>query len=61
MSGHEVLIGVMAGFAVLGAVDRVIGNRFGIGEKFEEGILSMGSLLWPCWGLSVWPRCWRRY
>ena len=44
MSGHEVLIGVMAGFAVLGAVDRVMGNRFGIGEKFEEGILSMGSL-----------------
>ena len=44
MSGHEVLIGVMAGFAVLGAVDRVTGNRFGIGEKFEEGILSMGSL-----------------
>ena len=44
MSGHEVLIAVMAGFAVLGAVDRVIGNRFGIGEKFEEGILAMGSL-----------------
>ena len=38
------MIGVMAGFAVLGAVDRVLGNRFGIGEKFEEGILSMGSL-----------------
>ena len=38
------MIGVMAGFAVLGAVDRVIGNRFGIGEKFEEGILAMGSL-----------------
>ena len=44
MSGHEVLIGVMAGFAVLGAVDRVMGNRFGIGEKFEEGIGAMGSL-----------------
>ena len=44
MSGHEVLIGVMAGFAVFGAVDRVMGNRFGIGEKFEEGVLSMGSL-----------------
>ena len=38
------MIGVMAGFAVLGAVDRVMGNRFGIGEKFEEGILAMGSL-----------------
>ena len=44
MSGHEILIAVMGGFAVLGAVDRVLGNRFGIGEKFEEGILSMGSL-----------------
>ena len=44
MSAHEVLIGVMAGFAGLGAVDRILGNRFGLGEKFEEGILAMGSL-----------------
>ena len=44
MSGHEMLIAVMAGFAVLGAVDRILGNRFGLGEKFEEGILSMGPL-----------------
>ena len=44
MSGHEILIAVMAGFAVVGAVDRVLGNRFGIGEKFEAGVLSMGSL-----------------
>ena len=28
----------------LGAVDRIIGNRFGLGEKFEEGIIAMGSL-----------------
>ena len=44
MSGHEILIGVMAGFAVLGALDRIAGNRFGIGKEFEEGILAMGSL-----------------
>ena len=44
MSAHEILIGVMAGFAGLGAVDRILGNRFGLGEKFEEGILAMGSL-----------------
>ena len=44
MSAHEILIGVMAGFAVLGAADRILGNRFGLGEKFEEGILAMGSL-----------------
>lgn len=44
MSAHEILIAVMAVFALLGALDRIIGNRFGIGEKFEEGILAMGSL-----------------
>lgn len=44
MSAHEILIAVMAGFAVLGAVDRIIGNKLGLGEKFEEGILAMGSL-----------------
>jgi len=44
LSVHEILIAVMAGFAVLGALDRILGNRFGLGEKFEEGIGSMGSL-----------------
>ncbi len=40
----EILMWVFAAFAVLGAVDRIIGNRFGLGQKFEEGILAMGSL-----------------
>lgn len=44
MSAHEILIAVMAVFAVLGALDRIFGNRLGLGEKFEEGVLSMGSL-----------------
>lgn len=44
MSAHEILIAVMAVFAVLGALDRIAGNRFGIGKEFEEGILAMGSL-----------------
>ena len=44
MSAHEVLIWVMAIFAVLGAVDRIFGNRFGLGQEFENGILAMGSL-----------------
>lgn len=44
MSAHEILIAVMAIFAVLGAIDRILGNRFHLGEKFEEGILAMGSL-----------------
>ena len=44
MSAHEVLIAVMAAFAVLGAIDRIIGNRFGLGQEFENGILAMGAL-----------------
>ena len=41
---HEILIGIFAGFAVLGAADRILGNRLGLGKGFEEGVLSMGSL-----------------
>jgi len=44
MSAHEILIAMMAAFALLGALDRILGNRFGLGREFEEGILAMGSL-----------------
>lgn len=44
MSFHEIVIAIMAIFAVLGAADRIIGSRFGLGKEFEEGILAMGSL-----------------
>lgn len=44
MSAHEMLIAVMAVFAVLGALDRIFGNRFGLGQEFENGILAMGSM-----------------
>lgn len=44
MSAHEILIAVMALFAVLGAIDRIFGNRLGLGQEFENGILAMGSL-----------------
>jgi len=44
MSVHELLITVMAIFAVLGALDRIFGNKFGLGKEFENGILAMGAL-----------------
>ena len=44
MSVHEILIAVMAVFAALGALDRIFGNRIGIGKEFENGILAMGAL-----------------
>ena len=51
MSAHEIVIWIMAVFAVLGAVDRVIGNKFGLGKEFEEGILAMGSLAMAMLGI----------
>ena len=44
MSAHEILITIMAIFAVAGAVDRILGNRLGLGKEFEDGITAMGSL-----------------
>ena len=44
MSFYEIIILIMAGFAVLGALDRIFGNRLGLGKQFEEGILAMGAL-----------------
>ena len=48
MGVADILIAVMAAFALLGAIDRIFGNRFGLGQEFENGILSMGAL-----GLSM--------
>ena len=44
MSINEIIVYLMVLFMALGAIDRIIGNRFGLGEKFEEGIMAMGSL-----------------
>ena len=51
MSAHEILIYIMAGFAVLGAIDRIFGNRVGLGQEFENGILAMGSLAMAMLGI----------
>jgi len=44
MSFHEIIIALMAVFALLGGIDRILGNRFGLGKEFEEGVMAMGSL-----------------
>lgn len=41
---NEIIVWVMMIFMVLGALDRAIGNRFGLGEPFEEGFKAMGPL-----------------
>lgn len=44
MSINEIIMYIMVAFMVLGALDKCIGNKFGLGEQFEEGIVAMGSL-----------------
>lgn len=34
----------MVVFMVIGAVDRILGNKYGFGEQFEEGFNAMGGL-----------------
>ncbi|GAA0069620.1 ethanolamine utilization protein EutH [Clostridium sardiniense] len=44
MSINEIIIYIMVFFMALGAIDKCLGNKFGLGEQFEEGIMAMGSL-----------------
>lgn len=41
---NQWIVNVMVLFMLIGAVDRILGNRFGYGEKFEEGFNAMGAL-----------------
>ncbi|MBC2851708.1 ethanolamine utilization protein EutH [Cetobacterium sp. 8H] len=44
MGINEIIIYIMVLFMVIGAIDKCLGNKFGYGEKFEEGIMAMGAL-----------------
>lgn len=44
MSINEIIMYIMVLFMILGAIDHIIGGKFGIGDQFEEGIMAMGSL-----------------
>ncbi|MGI6737184.1 MAG: ethanolamine utilization protein EutH [Anaerovoracaceae bacterium] len=53
MDVNQVIVSVMAVFAVAGAVDRIIGYRFEIGRKFEEAFMTMGPLALSVTGILV--------
>jgi ethanolamine transporter len=44
LSINEIIVYLMVIFMALGAIDRIIGNKFGLGQEFESGILALGSL-----------------
>lgn len=39
---NQVIMAVMAAGAALGGADRILGNRMGLGERFEQGFLLLG-------------------
>ena len=40
-------------FSVLGALDRVLGNRFGIGKEFEKAFMLLGTMALSMIGMIV--------
>lgn len=40
----DFIIYLMVIFAVIGALDRIFGNRLGLGQEFESGIMAIGTL-----------------
>ena len=44
MSINEIIMYIMVLFMIIGGIDKCIGNKLGLGEKFEEGIMAMGAL-----------------
>lgn len=44
MDVNQVIVWVLMICMVLGGLDRAIGNKFGLGDKFEEGFNAMGPL-----------------
>lgn len=44
MSINEIIMYIMVLFMIIGGIDKCIGNKLGLGEQFEEGIMAMGSL-----------------
>lgn len=44
MDINEIIIWIIVICMLLGAADRILGNRFGLGEQFEEGFNALGAL-----------------
>ena len=53
MTFSDALKYVMLAFLVLGGLDHCLGNRFGLGEGFREGFMTMGSLALAMIGMNT--------
>ncbi|SCG81992.1 putative protein yxeR [Proteiniborus sp. DW1] len=48
---NDLILYTIFAFAVLGCIDKIIGNKFELGAKFTEGFLAMGNLAIPVIGI----------
>ena len=53
MNVDQVIFILFTVFAVLGGLDRIFGNRFGLGAAFEKGFMTMGPLMLTMTGMIV--------
>jgi len=44
---------IMLGFSILGGLDRILGNRFGLGKEFEKGFMLLGNMALSMIGMII--------
>lgn len=49
----QILTGIILTFSMLGALDLILGNRFGLGKEFEKGFHLFGSMALSMIGMIV--------
>lgn len=53
MQINTIIMRTMLVFLFLGAADRILGNRFSIGQEFEKGLMTAGKMLMIMTGMMV--------
>ncbi|RXI95576.1 ethanolamine utilization protein EutH [Anaerobacillus alkaliphilus] len=44
MSINEIIVLIVMIFFCIGAIDKILGNKFGLAQRFSDGLMTMGSL-----------------
>ena len=53
LSGVSFVAIIMTFFSILGAIDRILGNKFGLGNQFEKGCMLLGVMLLSMTGMII--------
>ena len=53
MTFNDIILWIVAIGVIIGGIDKLIGNRYGLGQKFDEGFQAMGDLALAVAGIVV--------